>query len=107
MDTQELVAILAACIIRADHLDRQNRHYKETPLAGYTYEVYWYTREAVFEFLKRERGDKPIASTWGNVLISANNLKFLELEDVIKIIPDEIWLQVAHPDIIVQDILNS
>lgn len=107
MDTQELVRILAACILRADYLDQQDRRCRETPLAGYTHEIYWYTREAAFEFLKKSSYLNSIPPTWGNILVGVQDLRFWNINEVIKLIPEDIWVQVAHPDVIISDVLNS
>jgi hypothetical protein len=97
-----LVQKLGVCLALADILSGKSH--------CCTNEVYWHTREAAWNMLRKQYGewfpDRPIAGIWANLLNVAQTSNY-SVSYLKKHVSDDIWIQVAHPDLIIQDVLGS
>jgi hypothetical protein len=90
---------MGACLRRADLTDRTRPHRPHD-------EVYWYTRETCFEILKATFPNIVLAKIW---TIVCNIEKEYGIRDYLTVCKDSefAWTEVAHPDLIVQEVHES
>jgi hypothetical protein len=97
----ELAEAIACCIERARCISPKSKNGWPTP----DNEIYWYTREKA-SVLARELGIK-----WPMILKEINTvycLTFREEMDSEFILKSELfWIKLAHPDIIIEEVMES
>jgi hypothetical protein len=82
-----------AAIIKAKHVSGRSESSDN--------DIYWHTREAGAEIAKTHK------IPWQYVITLLRSFENRFMSDVIERLAEPIWPQIGHPDIIVEEVMNS